>query len=36
MIEFLLWHGLIVIATMSISFVAGYVTRELLYKSKKR
>ena len=36
MIEFFLWHGIVVISVMTASFIAGYVTRGLLYNKHKR
>ena len=35
MIEFFLWHGLMIISTMSISFIAGFATARLLSNKQK-
>ena len=36
MIEFFLWHGIAITAVIVTSFVAGYVTKSILSKSRDR
>ena len=35
MIEFFLWHGLMIVSVMTISFAAGFVSARLLSNKQK-